>query len=159
MIAFLLVVVSTATTANSHLRFIPKSDLPSEQWISLDPSTEFHAASTSQSRATVTAIDMASRQLSSTSSSSSSNPYETQPFVEGISDYSSYQQAWRLLGFMIDCDVINTGEGGSGDKNKNGGNGNQPTGEGCQRYVVWAAVRSYNTIQSLPFYSEFIQKW
>jgi hypothetical protein len=169
LLAFLF--VGTAT-ANSRLRFIPKSEFPNEQWISLDPSTEFHPASTNTltNSATVKALDMASRHLSSSSSSTTSEsststgstsssgstiPYETQPFVEGVSDYSSYQQAWRLLGFMIDCDVINTGEGGSGDKNKNG-NGNQPTGEGCQRYVVWAAVRSFYCMYPVPLYHVYL---
>jgi len=67
--------------------------------------------------------------------------YRVQPFVEGISEYDEYQQAWRLLGFMIDCDDTRMNmydddyyyhqQGGSWD----GG-----TGEGCHRYVLWAAV-------------------
>lgn len=66
------------------------------------------------------------------------NPqYRVQPFVEGVSDYDEYQQAWRLLGFMIDCDgtYMNADDdGGSGSEDEN------DTGSGCARYVIWAAV-------------------
>ena len=69
------------------------------------------------------------------------NPqYRVQPFVEGVSDYDEYQQAWRLLGFMIDCD-----DTWMNDDNYNGGGGSQDdndTGLGCARYVIWAAVSS-----------------
>jgi hypothetical protein len=61
--------------------------------------------------------------------------YRVQPFVEGVSDYDEAQQAWRLLGFMIDCnDPYSTDDdaSGSGDNDYN-------TGEGCARYVLWAA--------------------
>ena len=70
------------------------------------------------------------------------NPqYRVQPFVEGVSDYDEYQQAWRLLGFMIDCD--DTWMNSANNNNNNGGSGSQDendTGLGCARYVIWAAV-------------------
>jgi len=78
---------------------------------------------------------------STTNQNRQNNPqYRVQPFVEGVSDYDEYQQAWRLLGFMIDCDDMssygnnnnNNGGGGSHDEND--------TGLGCSRYVIWAAV-------------------
>lgn len=59
-----------------------------------------------------------------------SNPYSVQPFVNGESDYDEYQQAWRYLGFVIDCD-----SNYDDDSSWDGG-----TGEGCQRYLIWAAV-------------------
>jgi len=40
--------------------------------------------------------------------------------------YSSYAQAWRLLGFYIDCNASD----GDGDDNENGS---------CMRYLLWAA--------------------
>lgn len=67
------------------------------------------------------------------------NIYRVQPFAEGISEYDEYQQAWRFLGFMVDCnastDDDNNHEGGGGSGSWDGG-----TGEGCQRYLLWAAV-------------------
>ncbi len=63
------------------------------------------------------------------------NPYSVQPFVEGMSEYDEYQQAWRLLGFVIDCNAVDEdGDGG-------GGSGSQDTtDDGCARYILWAAV-------------------
>lgn len=62
------------------------------------------------------------------------NPYSVQPFVEGMSEYDEYQQAWRLLGFVIDCNAVD--EDGDG-----GGSGSQDTtDDGCARYILWAAV-------------------
>ena len=71
--------------------------------------------------------------------------YNIQPFVEGISEYDEYQQAWRLLGFMIDCDDTLSymdDDAYYAYQNNNGGSGSWDggTGEGCHRYVLWAAV-------------------
>ncbi|KAL7554809.1 hypothetical protein ACHAWF_018358 [Thalassiosira exigua] len=62
------------------------------------------------------------------------NPYSVQPFVEGISEYDEYQQAWRLLGFMIDCNAADDDDYGS----QHSGSGDV-TDEGCTRSVIWAA--------------------
>jgi hypothetical protein len=67
--------------------------------------------------------------------------YDKQPFVEGDTEYSSYQQAWRMLGFMIDCDADTSYSYNNRKNNHNSqDNGDYMTGQGCQRYVVWAAV-------------------
>lgn len=64
------------------------------------------------------------------------NPYSVQPFVEGMGDYDEYQQAWRLLGFMIDCNSVSSEE-----QDEHGGSGSADVSEdGCARYVLWAAV-------------------
>lgn len=64
------------------------------------------------------------------------DPYSVQPFVEGMGEYDEYQQAWRLLGFMIDCNSVSSGE-----QDDHGGSGSgDTTDEGCARYVLWAAV-------------------
>jgi hypothetical protein len=82
---------------------------------------------------------------SSTSNNRESNSqYRVQPFVEGVSDYDAYQQAWRMLGFMIDCNTVSAyDQSQNNNNNKNNGhsNDNDGTGEGCTRYVLWAAVR------------------
>jgi len=67
------------------------------------------------------------------------NPYSVQPFVEGMGDYDEYQQAWRLLGFMIDCNAVSSDD--NEDERGHGSNSADVTDEGCARYVMWAAVR------------------
>lgn len=62
------------------------------------------------------------------------NPYSVQPFIEGMGDYDEYQQAWRFLGFMIDCNSVSNDE-----KNDRHGS-NDVTENGCARYLIWAAV-------------------
>jgi hypothetical protein len=85
-------------------------------------------------------------QPASTSSGREDNAqYRVQPFVEGVSDYDAYQQAWRMLGFMIDCNTISSyNNNNNNNQNNNNGHSNDNedgTGEGCTRYVLWAAVR------------------
>mmetsp|Transcript_34012 Transcript_34012/g.82466 ORF Transcript_34012/g.82466 Transcript_34012/m.82466 type:complete len:431 (-) Transcript_34012:221-1513(-) len=66
------------------------------------------------------------------------NTYRVQPFAEGISEYDEYQQAWRFLGFMVDCNAKETDD----DNQHDGGGSNSydgGTGEGCKRYLLWAA--------------------
>jgi hypothetical protein len=51
-----------------------------------------------------------------------------QSFVDGSTNYyDPYAQAWRLLGLYIDCNALQGDDHDSGD--------------GCQRYLLWAAVR------------------
>lgn len=63
--------------------------------------------------------------------------YDVEPFVYGVDEYDEYQQAWRLMGFIVDCypmvddDYYQNGGSGSGD---------EETEDGCARYVLWAAV-------------------
>lgn len=119
----------------SSLRdFIPKSDLAKlipksreNDWVSLDQDTEFLPADVSGAAFS----SSVARQLAS--STNTYNPYASQAFVDGAYEYNGYQQAWRYLGFMIDCD--NNG-GSNQDDHKSG---DQGTGEGCSRYVLWAA--------------------
>lgn len=61
------------------------------------------------------------------------NPYNAQTFVNGEVDWDEYQQAWRYLGFYIDCD-----SSADDDASWDGG-----TGEGCTRFLIWAAVSSF----------------
>lgn len=61
------------------------------------------------------------------------NPYSVQPFVEGMSEYDEYQQAWRMLGFMIDCNSYD-------DDDASGSGSEDTTEDGCARYIIWAAV-------------------
>lgn len=153
---------------NNNGGFIRKSDLPvtGREWVSLHQSVEFLPGNTvdvpdsywprleqqqqQESHPIFGSSARFSRPRSLEDSSATetadedhedNSQYRVQPFVEGVSDYDTYQQAWRMLGFMIDCD------GSSSNNNNDGGNSGSndgsSTGEGCQRYVLWAAVRSF----------------
>lgn len=122
-----LAFLAAFATANGN--FIRQSDLPHDRWVSLQRNVEFLPV--------MDGFD-GRRHLKTTTSTF----YAVQPFVEGESDYNEYQQAWRYLGFMVDCNdgMTNDDDGGSWD----GG-----TGEGCHRYVLWAAVSYSCSCQSL----------
>mmetsp|Transcript_52592 Transcript_52592/g.127410 ORF Transcript_52592/g.127410 Transcript_52592/m.127410 type:complete len:596 (+) Transcript_52592:385-2172(+) len=60
--------------------------------------------------------------------------YGVEPFSYGEVEYDEYQQAWRLLGFIIDCNPLV-----DDDYFQNSGSGDQGTEDGCARYVLWAA--------------------
>ena len=121
-------VLMAATVANCS--FIRQSDLPHDKWVSLQRNVEF-----------LPALDESferQRQLRRLRSNRNYSPYSVHPFVEGESDYDEYQQAWRYLGFMIDCN-----DGGDDD---DGGSWDGGTGEECHRYLVWAAVRLHPSL-------------
>jgi hypothetical protein len=126
-------------------------------WISLHPDIEF-LSSSEMDLGVPFAFHMANQQFpqkrprrrledaedeeessSSSSKTEDNSQYRVQPFVEGVSDYDAYQQAWRLLGFMIDCNYIQTSYSNNNNNNQHSGD-NSGTGEGCTRYVLWAAV-------------------
>jgi hypothetical protein len=84
------------------------------------------------------------QQSASSSGREDNSQYRVQPFVEGVSDYDAYQQAWRMLGFMIDCNTISAyDQSQNNNNNDKHSNDNDGTGEGCTRYVLWAAVRRF----------------
>ena len=89
-------------------------------------------------------------QPASTSTREDNSQYRVQPFVDGVSDYDAYQQAWRMLGFMIDCNTVSAYDQSQSNNNNNNqnehSNDNDGTGEGCTRYVLWAAVRTFTML-------------
>lgn len=161
--------------------YIPKSDLPrtGREWISLHPTVEFLPAqnslplspkmpfdATRPSRIESLRSEMASttaRSLDETEAQEreDNTQYQVQPFVEGVSDYDTYQQAWRMLGFMIDCDDSNGSN--NNDDHHSGSQDEGDTGEGCQRYVLWAAYvdLSYEGggIGEYQFWDADTRKW
>lgn len=75
------------------------------------------------------------------------NPYRVQPFTSGVNDYDEYQQAWRMLGFMIDCDVRDGDEWSDGAQqshSRDDGDGSVSS-DGCARFILWAAVSRNET--------------
>lgn len=165
VIASLSMIAASSSQSTPALPlYISPSDLSTltnespNDWISLHPEIEFLPSVEIDSIMDV-ASQMATQQFpqrrrledaeeeqeeeSTTSSSSGktedNSQYRVQPFVEGVSDYDAYQQAWRLLGFMIDCNTITTDYSNNQNNNQHS-NDNSGTGEGCTRYVLWAAV-------------------
>lgn len=58
------------------------------------------------------------------------------PYAPQDAYYSGYQQAWRMLGFYVECDESNMN-----DNNHRGRQLNQGYQIAtCQRYLLWAAV-------------------
>jgi len=72
--------------------------------------------------------------------------YSTQFIDGGETYYDEYSQAWRLLGFYIDCDSPYEREGGCGGGGGGENNNQQEVDENgnpaknCVRYLLWAAV-------------------
>jgi hypothetical protein len=113
-----LVLPSVATS------YIRQSDLPHEKWVSIDQNIEYLPIFSPQPQ---------QRSLAQDDDVYPDTFYKTSPFVEGESEYDEYQQAWRYLGFMIDC-YDGWVAGQDDDGSYDGG-----TVEGCQRYLLWAA--------------------
>lgn len=72
------------------------------------------------------------------------NMYNKDVFAEGQSDYDEYQQAWRYLGFFIDCEDSSRYSDdddmyGYNNNHRDMGSGDKGTSDGCNRYVLWAA--------------------
>jgi hypothetical protein len=115
-----------------------------DRWLSVSEDVEFlplmnlDAGQRAKRKATVArSLEDQSQQHGTSGAYAHHDPYSVQPFIEGMSNYNEYQQAWRLLGFMIDCNTViyddddGRSQGGSRDQ--------QLTEDGCARYVLWAA--------------------
>ena len=63
--------------------------------------------------------------------------YNAEPFAYGVDEYDEYQQAWRLMGFIVDCNPMVDDDY---YQNDGSGSGDHGTEDGCARYVLWAAV-------------------
>mmetsp|Transcript_19597 Transcript_19597/g.28333 ORF Transcript_19597/g.28333 Transcript_19597/m.28333 type:complete len:155 (+) Transcript_19597:104-568(+) len=131
-ITLALALASSILRHSSAVRtFAPKPNIDliekferDEEWVEMNDRTDFLPASRMGK----------ARFLSETTSESSLfNPYASQNFVDGSYEYDEYQQAWRYLGFVIDCDA-------STDDDDRSGSYDGGTGDGCHRYVLWAAV-------------------
>jgi len=76
-----------------------------------------------------------------TTSSKSSAVYGTNFFAESTnSQYDGYQQAWRYLGWYVDC---GNPSGRYNERNSHASHDNNKNNYGnmyCQRYLMWAAV-------------------
>ena len=119
--------------------FIRKSDVPDtgKDSTSLPNGVVFQPALDSADPLVAAQIKKAQeRFLGKSDASGEATAYEKQ-FIDGTETYyDEYSQAWRLLGFYIDCNYSGEQEGGGGNNN-NGGT------TGCRRILLWAAVSRY----------------
>jgi hypothetical protein len=129
-----------------------EADIPSGDWVSLDDGSEVLLPPSDQEpKISDVRLLEARNQFLDRLTSGFSTSYESQ-FIDGSETYySDYAQAWRLLGFYVDCNAPenqnnngnqceNIQEGGEGDDlydddddddiNKNNENGQQVP---CQR--------------------------
>lgn len=125
-----------------------KSALLSDNWMSTSEDVEFlpllrqkkkkdERNNNKGNKAThTTSRHLEDESTTTTGAHSESDPYSVQPFVSGMGDYDENQQAWRLLGFMIDCNAVSEM---NDDYVASHNSGDQGTDEGCARYLLWAA--------------------
>ena len=135
---------------------MPKGADPSalENWMSVDKDVEFlpllnqdpkTATKMTPQEARKLEEETRSRKLwnlnSGQQQSNKNDPYSVQPFVEGMSEYDEYQTAWRLLGFMVDCDTENDDDYHiSYHSHSSDYNDTMYVSENeCARYVIWGA--------------------
>ena len=146
VVSLLMLVVISLAEADNQSNWIRKEDLPQtdQEWVSFHRTVEFLPASddlSATAKARALARQLEEEDEGEEEDTATDDIYSIQPFVEGISEYDEYQQAWRLLGFMIDCDDhLSYVDDDAYYYNNNGGSWDGGTGEGCHRYVLWAAV-------------------
>jgi hypothetical protein len=121
---------------------IRQEDLPiddsEEGWQSLNPEVEFIPSDGIDPRIVRRFLEQNDASSSRvTGSENLDYVYNVEPFAYGVDNYDEYQQAWRLLGFIVDCNPLVDDDyyGGGGS-----GSGDQSTEDACARYVLWAAV-------------------
>ena len=122
LLATLPSVIAMGPPAELVKRKLMAKSLPDtgEQWSSLPNGIEFQPAANLSPLAKEHL-----RQL--TKNAGAKESFQTM-FVDGTETYyDEFSQAWRALGFYIDCDYQGDGEDGSAS--------------GCQRFMLWAAVR------------------
>ena len=143
-----------ATSLPSFRGLLDKNNLPTtgQDWISLDGQSEYQpndfADEDPETARRLRAIR--DRSLYSYFTGEGDPEGYSKQFIDGSQTYyDEYSQAWRLLGFYIDCDSPYERQGdcgnGDGGGNHNDDGGVQYDANGnivrtCARYLLWAAV-------------------
>jgi len=125
-LAFLLPFTTFAIVSAANLKgYLKVEDIPSsgKEWYTLENGVEFQP-----SDETDLELDHARKLWSK------SKRQDDPLFLDGSETYyDAYAQAWRLLGFYIDCRHCQNGKSGAACVQS----GEQTT---CQRFLLWAAV-------------------
>ena len=122
---------------------IQEEDLPmdnaNEKWQSLNEGVEFIPADGVDPQVVRRFLEQGNygEEEESSGMSGMEDIYDVEPFAYGVDEYDEYQQAWRLMGFIVDC---NSRVDDDYYQNDGSGSGDQGTEDGCSRYVLWAAV-------------------
>lgn len=142
-----------STDAKNKIQgLLNKNDIPDSgrDWISFANGVEFQPGADTDVR-----LENLRRHLGYSSTTTTNNGQAMQqPYVDGSETYyDEYAQAWRALGWYIDCSSCGGDDHNNNNDNANGlgscvgageggggGNNNDNTA-GCQRYLLWAAVR------------------
>jgi hypothetical protein len=104
-----------------------KSNKINQHIMDISPDTQF-----------IPNVDQATlRKLANSGQYNPNNPYASEMFVDGLEEYNTYSQAWRLLGFMIDC---NTNDDEMYQESHHSKDNYEVTQSDCHRYLLWAAV-------------------
>lgn len=142
-------VVAAATRGLSIGGHLEKENLPStgQDWQSVSPNLEFQPNDfADEDEATANILRQARDRMLGTRSGTAAE--YTMQFVNGDETYySPYSQAWRLLGFYIDCNAPKGYQSDCDVYDEDGDNNNNDEDEDgeqapCQRYLMWAAVRT-----------------
>lgn len=119
-------------------------DIPStgQEWVSLEGGVEFQPGSDNpwmiQAAAAQVGPKSKHTQRNLGRNGATYNPYANQVFPDSSnSEYDAYAQAWRLLGFYIDCS-------GAGQRRNLQGEGDHHDNNACQRYLLWAFVSVFH---------------
>jgi hypothetical protein len=132
------------------------------------------AAISSTTTAQEDTVSVLQRQLKA---SASASIYNSHVYATGDVEYDEYQQAWRYLGFFIDCEddsrwskyanggnqYNNNNNNNNNNQHRNLGSHDEGTYEGCVRYVLWAAYVDENYqgqgIGEYQYYDRTTGKW
>jgi hypothetical protein len=107
----------------------PQEQLHNGDWISLSEQVEFLPLMGSNGRPEAQTSRRDNQFFSSSSSTANLDSLET--------FYDPYSQAWRYLGFYIDCNTNNNNNDRDHHRALGGEDNNQAK---CRRYLLWAAV-------------------
>jgi len=133
---------SSSTTSFASSELPDEITIENEEWISLPDKVTQFLPSKSES------LDVASSKRLRTAQERLLSGYVDQ-FADGDTYYDEYSQAWRMLGWYIDCQAVaeerrlnvqsrRLEEGGDDDAYSN--NYGDVVEGNCRRYLLWAAV-------------------
>ena len=146
---------NTKLSLNGHLKDLPDTG---REWVTLADGGEFRPAEDFD--LSLLDDEVISQQLRKQQQdrhlmrNSNNHAGYSNQFQDGSATYyNDYAQAWRLLGFYIDCNAPLNNVNECYDEG--GDNNNEDGSSACQRYLLWAAVRQQSSWIQFPTCSLF----